>query len=231
MDEPIPVKQLNWLYILITAAVAVNFSGLFVTIMGPDAALYATIAKTMVLHHDYTNLIVNGTDWLDKPHFPFWVTALSFNIFGISTWAYKLPGILFLLMGAVYTYHLAKELYNKQIALWSVLILLTAQHIILSNNDVRAEPFLTGLIVAAVYHFYRAYGKKSLGHLLAGSIFTACAIMTKGMFAIIPIGGAIFGQFIITKQWKQLFAWRWLIAIILTLIFILPELYCLYQQF
>lgn len=231
MEQTIPAKQLNWLYVFIGLAVAVNFTGLFVTLMGPDAALYATISKTMVLHHDYINLMVNGHDWLDKPHFPFWVAAISFNLFGFTTWAYKLPGILFLLMGALYTYHFAKKLYNNQIALWSVLILLTAQHILLSNNDVRAEPYLTGLIIAAVYHFYKANIRINYWHLLAGCIFTACAIMTKGMFAIIPIGGAIAGQLIITRQWKQLFAWKWLIAIILTLIFIIPELYCLYYQF
>lgn len=231
MEQTIPAKQLNWLYFFIALAVAVNFSGLFVTLMGPDAALYATISKTMVLHHDYVNLIVNGHDWLDKPHFPFWITAISFNLVGISTWSYKLPGILFLLMGALYTYYLAKGLYNKRIALWSVLILLTAQHILLSNNDVRAEPYLTGLIIAAVYHFYKANIRNNYWHLLAGCIFTACAIMTKGMFAIIPIGGAIVGQLTITQQWKHLFNWKWLVAIILTLIFILPEIYCLYYQF
>ncbi len=51
------------------------------------------------------------------------------------------------------------------------------------------------------------------------------------MFAIIPIGGAITGHFIITQQWKALFNLRWLVAVILVLIFILPELYCLYDQF
>lgn len=231
MEETLPAKQFNWLYLFIALAVAVNFSGLFVTIMGPDAALYATIAKTMVLHHDYVNLMVNGKDWLDKPHFPFWITALSFNIFGISTWAYKLPGIMFLLMGALYTYYLAKDLYNKQIALWSVLILLTAQHILLSNNDVRAEPYLTGLIIASVYHFYKANIRNNYWHLLAGCVFAACSIMTKGMFAIIPIGGAIAGQLIITKQWKKLFSRKWLLAIILTMLFIFPEIWCLYKQF
>jgi len=231
MDASIPAKQLRWLYIFIAGAAVVNFSGLFVTIVGPDGALYATIAKTMVIHHNYTDLIVNGTDWLDKPHFPFWVAALSFKLFGFTTWAYKLPGILFLLMGAVYTYYFAKSMYNKQIALWSVLILLTAEHILLSNYDVRAEPYLTGLIIASVYHFYKANLRNSFWHLLAGSVFAACAIMTKGMFALIPIGGAMVGQFIITKQWKQLFNLRWLIAAVLILIFIIPELYCLYRQF
>ncbi len=227
----LPPANYKWLYVFIAAAVVVNFSGLFVTIIGPDGTLYATIAKTMALHHDYVNIYVSGADWLDKPHFPFWVTALFFNLFGIHTWSYKLPGILFMMMGAVYTYFFAKRLYNKEIALWSVLILLTAEHIVLSNNDVRAEPFLTGLIIASVYHLYRAYNPSNYWHLLAGCVFAACSIMTKGMFAIIPIGGAIAGQLIIKKDWKNLFAWKWLIAVILTLIFILPELYCLYQQF
>jgi len=221
----------KWLYLFMAGAVLINFSGLFVTIIGPDGTLYATIAKTMVLHHDYVNLYSMGADWLDKPHFPFWVTALSFNLFGISTWSYKLPGILFLLMGAYYTYLFAKSLYNKEIALWSVLILLTAQHIILSDNDVRAEPYLTGLIIASVYHLYKAYLQNNYWQLVAGCVFAACAIMTKGMFALIPIGGAIAGHLIITKQWKKLFHWRWLIAAVLILIFILPELYCLYEQF
>ena len=66
---------------------------------------------------------------------------------------------------------------------------------------------------------------------MAGCTFAACAVMSKGMFALIPVGGAIAGYLIITKQWKRLFNWRWLIAAILILIFILPELYCLYQQF
>ena len=231
MEQTIPADQLKWLYGFIAAAVVVNFSGLFVTLIAPDATLYATIAKNMVQHHDYINLYANGQDWLDKPHFPFWITALSFNIFGITTWAYKLPGILFLMLGAWYTYKFAKSLYNEQIALWAVLILLTAQHIVISDNDVRAEPYLTGLIIASVYHFYRAHIKNSFWQLLAGCVFAACAIMTKGMFAIIPIGGAIVGHFFITRQWKQLFSLRWLIAIIITLILIMPELYCLYQQF
>ena len=105
-----PVINYKWLYIFIAAAVLINFSGLFITIIGPDGTLYATIAKTMVLNHDYVNLYALGMDWLDKPHFPFWVTAFSFNLFGINTWAYKLPAILFMMMGAVYTYFFAKRL-------------------------------------------------------------------------------------------------------------------------
>jgi 4-amino-4-deoxy-L-arabinose transferase-like glycosyltransferase len=231
MDKQNPAIETKWLYLLTGVAALVNFSGLFVPVIGPDGTLYACIAKTMAQRNDFVNLYAYGQDWLDKPHFPFWITALSFKLFGISTWAYKLAGILFMMMGAFYTYLFGKALYTKQIGLWATLILLTAQHIVLSNNDVRAEPYLTGLIIASVYHLYQSHNKNSYLQLLWGCLFAACAIMTKGVFAIIPIGGAIAGHFIITRQWKQLFSLRWLIGIVLTLIFILPELYCLYQQF
>src|ERR1700754_2169958 len=128
----LPVNQRSWLYFLLFLAVAVNFSGLFVTLLGADGPLYASISKTMVEKGNYVELFSHGTDWLDKPHFPFWITAFSFEIFGFTTWAYKLPAILFLLLGVIYTYLLARKLYDEKTAYWAAIILLTAQHIIIS---------------------------------------------------------------------------------------------------
>ncbi len=218
--------------LLLTLAIAVNFSGLYLNIIGPDGTLYAAIAKTMVLKNNYIELFVGGNDWLDKPHFPFWVTALSFKLFGINDWSYKLPAILFMMAGAVYTWKFAMRLYgDKTIANWSVLILLTAEHIILSDADVRAEPYLTATIIASVYHFQKAFTGKNSWQLIAGSLFAAFAVMTKGIFALIPIGAAIGGQLLFTKNWRDLFHARWIIAGALILLFTTPELYALYYQF
>ena len=219
------------LYILLVIAVLVNFSGLFVPLMDPDAGVYASISKKMAQKNDYINLYFHHADWLDKPHFPFWITALFFKIFGYHTWSYKLPGILFTLLGAFYTYLFAKKFYTKKTALWSAIILMTSIHIIISDNDVRAEPFLTGLIIASIYHFTQSLQKKISFHLVAACFFAACAVMTKGIFTLIPIGGAIAGALVIEKKWKELFHWRWLLAALLIAVFILPEIYCLWIQF
>jgi 4-amino-4-deoxy-L-arabinose transferase-like glycosyltransferase len=104
----------NTIYVSIGLAVLINFTGLFNTIIGPDAALYASISKTMVLKNDFVNLFYGGQDWLDKPHSPFWVPAFSFKIFGIKTWAYKLPGILFSIMGGWYKHLFASKLFNTR---------------------------------------------------------------------------------------------------------------------
>ncbi|MBB5647322.1 ArnT family glycosyltransferase [Pedobacter cryoconitis] len=231
MQKVLEDQTTKWLYLFIGFAVLLNFTGLFVTVIGPDGALYASIAKNIAQHNNFIDLMVEGKDWLDKPHFPFWVTAVFFKTFGINTWAYKLPGILFILLAAVYTYKFAKELYSKQVGLWAVLLLLTAQHILICTMDVRAEPFLTGLIIASVYHFYKALGKKWFWHLVIASVFAACAVMTKGIFALIPIGGAIAGELLIKKNWAMVFNFRWLMAAALVLVFMLPELYTLYHQF
>jgi len=112
-QPPPPSSSPRLFAVLLALAIAVNFSGLFLTIIGPDGTLYASIAKTMALQGNFIELFANGTDWLDKPHFPFWITALSFKTFGFSDWSYKLPAILFLLGGAGYTYLLALRLYKS----------------------------------------------------------------------------------------------------------------------
>ena len=224
-------QRIKLLQFFVAMAVLLNFSGLFVTIIGPDGALYASIAKTMVLKNNFAELFVDGRDWLDKPHFPFWMAAISFKLFGFQTWAYKLPALLFSMMAAAYTYKLARLFYTKETGLWAALILLTAQHLVISDMDVRAEPYLTGLIIGSVYHFFKAQDKNWFWQLLIGSLWAACAVMTKGIFALIPVFGAIAISLAIVKNWKMLFNFRWLIAIGMVLVFMIPELWCLYLQF
>lgn len=221
----------KWFVRLLITGVFINLTGLFVTILEPDGALYATIAKTIVQSGDFINLKVEGKDWLDKPHFPFWITAISFELFGINTIAYKLPALLFWAAGGWYTYLFAKALYDKNIARLSVLIYLTAAHLVISNNDVRAEPYLTGLVIGSVYHFYKASGRKVSLHLMLGSLLAACAVMTKGPFILIVIGSGFIFNWILKKQWNELLHYRWWVAALFIFVFILPELYCLYRQF
>ena len=85
----------NKLYlILIILVVIASATALFGDLMEPDGALYAAIAKTMVLKNDWINLYLHDADWLDKPHLTFWLAAASYKVFGISAFAYKLPSFL-----------------------------------------------------------------------------------------------------------------------------------------
>lgn len=217
--------------LIVILSLVIAILGLPLDLILPDATLYGMISKEMYLTNDYINLYSLGYDWLDKPHLPFWLTALSFKIFGVSNFSYKLPGILVFFLGVYYTFKFAFHNYGKQTAWISVTILCTSFHSILSNFDVRAEPYLTGFIIASLYYFDRFVREKSFKTLLFASFFAGLAIMTKGIFAILPIAFGLGGHFLFKRDWKGLLNPLWLVAIALILLCITPELYSLYVQF
>lgn len=221
----------RWFYALVTVGVFLNATGLFPPILEIDGALYACIAKNMAISGDFVNLYAVGADWLDKPHFPFWIAAINYRIFGINTFAYKFPALLFFLGSVVYTYQFARLSYPKVVAQVAALVLLTAFHGVLSNSDVRAEPYLMPLIIGAVYHYYRLFAGGRFYHLLIGSFLTGCALMTKGCFVLVPIGAGLVLHWLLTGHWRELLKPRWYGAVALSFVFTLPEIYCLYQQF
>lgn len=237
---------------LIYITILFNAIGLFLPVLGSnDSYFYSVIAKHIVMNDDWVNLTFAGTDWLDKPHFPFWITAVSYEIFGVNTFAYVLPGFLFNLLGAFYTYRLGKHLYSNQVGLLSSILYLSSIHILLSSIDVRAEAFLLGEIMPACYYWYlynetsglRITNNEDTCHftdliwlkntkaLLFGSIFTAMAVMTKGVFVLLLIFSGIFVFNFYNQRAKEFFTKKWLMAFLFSFIFILPELISLFLQF
>lgn len=221
-------KYFNGLLFLV---VAVNATVFFPGITEGDAMLYANISKRIAETGDWINLYVDGLDWLDKPHLPFWITALSFKMFGVSAFAYKLPAFLFWGISMYYTFRLGAIIYGKEVARFSVLIFGAALHVILANSDVRAEPYLTAFIIMATYFIVQAFLQKKLQWFLFAALASAGAIMTKGLFAGITIVSGFVLYLIFSRQLKELLNYRWWLCLFLTFLFIIPELYTLYLQF
>ncbi len=206
-------------------------AGLFITPMEPDAAVYAEVSMEMFHRWNFLEIFRKGTDWLDKPHFPFWITALSYKAFGLTFFAYKLPAVLFVLLGGWYTYLFGHRFYGKVQGLIAMFILLTAEHIIISNQDVRAEPYLTGLTIMALYHVAVYLQTKKISQLVWGSTALGCLMMTKGPFTIIPVATGIFFALFYQRKWKEILNPQWLICGILTIMAMTPALYGYYRQF
>src|ERR1700761_5153723 len=171
-----------WYILLFVIALIVNFSGINVKFFTDDPGLYASISKNLLYRHQFFELFTYNQDWLDKPHFPFWMGLLSLKIFGVSVWAYRLPALLFFLLTLLYTYLFSTNYYGEQTAWIAVLILTTAQNLVMPNTDVRAEPYLMALVIGSVYHISRLDERFNYPDLFLAAVLTACAIMTKGVF-------------------------------------------------
>ncbi|NBT54760.1 MAG: glycosyl transferase [Betaproteobacteria bacterium] len=219
----------RWL-VLIT--LLVNAIGLVTPIINAgDSVTYAALSQHMVRHGDWVNLVLDGQDWLDKPHFPFWVTALFFKVGGVNAISYNLPGFLFHLLGAYYTYRLARLFYGRDAAWLAVLVFVSAFQVMLTSTDVRAETYLTGSIMGACYYWLRHDATPRLKYLLLGALFSAVAVMTKGIFTLITISSGLVALWFYQGRWRELWQGKWWLALALTLLLTSPELLALYLQF
>ncbi len=221
--------QVKW---LILFTLLINAAAMLSPIInGGDSITYATLSQHIALNDDWVNLVLDGKDWLDKPHMPFWITALFFKVGGVSAFTYILPGFLFHLIGGYYTYRIARLFYGRDTAWLSVLVYVSVYHLMDSSIEVKAETYLTGFIMGACYYWLRYDAQSKLKYLLLGALFSACAVMTKGVFTLITISSGLVFMWMYQKQWHKLWSGKWLLAFILTLLLAAPEVVALYLQF
>ena len=219
------------LYILYALLLVVYVSGLFIPIMENDSAQHATMAMRMFLENDYFNIYKGEHDYLDKPHMHFWLAALSYKIFGITHWAYRIPALLFTWVGALYTHRLAKYFYGRKIGHMAALVFLSSQAIILSNHDVRTDAVLTGATIFALYHFVKYLDRKTIKNIILGFLGLAIAFSSKGQLPVFVCGMVLLVHIIYAKKWKAVWSWKVLIGVISFFVFISPILYAYYVQF
>lgn len=218
-------------WFLVALVLLVYIAGMFVTLFENDSAQFAVMAMRMVQENDFLNLFKGSEEYLDKPHLHYWLAALSFNLFGIHDWAYRIPGILVSLLGAYSCYGLGKLLYNSDIGRFSALIFLTCQTIVLGAIDVRTDAVLTGFTIFAIWQLVAYIEKNSLGNIFLGALGAGLAFSTKGQIALLVIGICILCHLTYTRKWRQLLNWKVLIALVVFVVTITPMLYAYYQQF
>src|SRR5436190_20272648 len=89
---------------MLLALVVMTVLGSTLDVMEVDAAQYASMSRDMASSDHWLHLFHRGHDYLDKPPLLFWASALSFKVFGVHNWSYKLPSILFAFLGLLSIY-------------------------------------------------------------------------------------------------------------------------------
>jgi hypothetical protein len=218
--------------ILLGAILLVNILGMTNDIFNGDSALYASIAKNMAESGDWLTLnSVMQENWIDKPHLAFWIWAVFIKVFGNTSLGFKLPSFLALLVLLRYVFLFSKKHYDQSTAWTSVIVLSSSLHIFISTNDVRIDIFLLTFMMGAIYHLQQYLNSHQIIQLLIGAFIAAMAVMTKGIFVVIPIGVSVLVTIWYQKKFRWLLSWHWLLAALVFLGGILPALYALKVQF
>lgn len=219
-------------YALVLAGILVVYiCNLFVDVMDVDASQYASISMEMSQNKSFLHVYHLKHDYLDKPPLLFWLSASSMSLFGIGNVAYKLPSVLLALLGIFSTYKFAQLYYSKKVATYAALMLASSQALFLITNDLRTDTNLLVFVIFSVWQLALFVRNKKWLHFFLGFTGVALAMMAKGPIGIVTIAFALGTDFLLKKEWKLIFNWRWLIGLVWVAILLAPMTWGLYTQF
>src|SRR5688572_30848462 len=171
--------------------------------MDNDSGHHAAISLRMYLTGDYVTLYDHRGDYIDKPHFLFWTSALSYHVFGVTSFAYRFPSLLFTILGTYSIFRLGKELYGHEIGKLTALIAASSFCYILANNDVRMDAILTAAIAFATWQLVAYVHLRKFIFLLGAALGMAIGFCTKGHVGLVtPVAGILF-YILYKKNWKR----------------------------
>jgi len=216
---------------LFAITVVIYLLAIPVDIMEVDSAQYYSMSVEMLDRGNYLEFYDRGKEYLDKPPFIFWISGLFFSIFGVNEFAFKLPSILFSILGMYATYRFTKLYYNDRTAWLAALILGTTQGYFHFNNDVRTDTYLTNSVITSTWMLAAFIQNKKSWYWIGGFFFAGIAMLAKGPMGLVsPV--LAFGTHILFKNdWKILWRWQWLAGLLVIGAVLSPMLIGLYQQF
>jgi 4-amino-4-deoxy-L-arabinose transferase-like glycosyltransferase len=161
----------------------------------PDEGRNAEVAREVLLLDDWITPHYDFIPRLDKPAVFFGLVALAFKVFGLSEWAARLPSVLAALCCLSLTYIVARSIFERWAALWSVLILVTSIEFFALSRVVILDMVLTFLITLSLACFW-------FGHLATGPrrkflvllmyAFLGAATLVKGPIGLVLPAAVIF---------------------------------------
>ncbi len=190
--------------VLILATVLVFSSVLLFTNLGgwglwsPDEPRYAEVAREMVITGEYVLPHLNGRIYTRKPPLLFWMSALSYKIFGVKEWVARLPVALTGVAVILLTLFIGYRFFGFGVGVWSALILSTTFWFVWQARRVKMDVPLTLFIMISILAFYfgtreTEKGKKLLFYLL-GFFAVGIGALCKGPVAF-SIPGLTLGLY------------------------------------
>lgn len=218
----------NYLLIFLLAACLLFAFNSQLPITDPVECNYALTAKEMVESGDWLSPRIYDNYWFDKPIFFYWLTALSYKIFGFTDFASRFFPAIFGLMSIAFTDWFTRKIYSDKVAGYSTVILTSCASFFLISKAVITDAALFFFFNACIAFFYLGYTRNK-NYYYGSYAFAALSTLTKG-----PIGfllpGLIFALFLITQRnWRELKNIKLLGGVLLFLLLAVPWYYFMYR--
>lgn len=174
----------------------------------PDEGRYTEISREMALNGDYVTPRLNGVKYFEKPPLLYWLSALTFEAFGVNHFTARLWTALFAVAGCVFTYYAARSLYGRGAGIASAAVLATSLLYYALSQVILLDMAVSVMISGALFSFLLGVREKPGGRrrafFMAHYVFMALATLSKGLIGFLLPGAVVFLWLLLLGRWRML---------------------------
>jgi 4-amino-4-deoxy-L-arabinose transferase-like glycosyltransferase len=152
-------------------------------------SVHAEVSREMLLRHDWVTLYANGIRYLEKAPLLYWSMAASFKLFGIRTFAARIPLALSVLALALIVEGFARRAFHSTRAgLYAGLILLSSFGIFIFTRIIIPDALVCFWLTLAIFCYWiTETGQTNPNPLLCWTFAACCAlnVLTKGLIGVV----------------------------------------------
>ncbi|MBF0298877.1 MAG: glycosyltransferase family 39 protein [Oligoflexia bacterium] len=177
----------------------------YCSLIKPDEGRYAIIAREMVQSGDWIVPRMNSLQYIEKPPMHYWMTAISFSLFGEHEWSARLWSAIAGMLGILMMMWTARRIYGREVALYSGLLLSSSIFYVglsrINTVDMGLTLFM-GVSLMAMLLAQRdsASVKENRYWMYIVWIGLALAVLTKGPMGVILPAGVLFIYLLLTRS-------------------------------
>ncbi|AVJ30847.1 ArnT family glycosyltransferase [Achromobacter spanius] len=180
----------------------------------PDEGRYAGVAWDMLRSGSHAVPLLDGMPYFHKPPLYYWLTELSFSVFGVHPWAARVPSWLAAWAAAAGLYVFVRRYRDPFAATLSVLALCTMPFFYggaqFANLDMLVAGLITLCVLAAADTALRVErGEGARGMAVAAAALAGLAVLAKGLIGLVLPGAILLLWLVWERRWRGLAALVW----------------------
>lgn len=190
-------------------------------LLEPDEGRYSEIPREMLESGDWVTPRLNYVKYFEKPVLHYWLTALSFKLFGENAFAARFVPALLALAGVAVTALFGATCFGGRAGFLSGIILGTSLVYFAMAHINIIDMTLTFFLTVALFSYYLGI-TRDRGWLLVFYTAAGLATLSKGLVGFLLPGIVIFCWIAYTRRWILLWESLSLSGILLFLLVTVP---------
>ncbi len=200
----------------------------YLELVDPTETRYASVAQEMVLLGDWVTpklpMPEGVIPYLGKPPMHFWLTAVTYELFGFDEWTARLPSWFATIAILMVIVSFGRKVFSEQVGFSAGLIAFSSVFLFFLAGASVIDVTLTAFTAASTYFLYLCIlsnGSRKIFGLLS-SAFMACGFLTKGPIAIVLVWFPLFLWSTARRDFRWLKSLPWISCFILFLVVTVP---------